>query len=620
MLKSVIKKLVFMQLLFFILPNAGFCQNNYPEELFNRGLILYRNGDYEQAKASFQKLSSIKENNPRETIALLLLAKSYLHLEEYENAIRAAGNLIEAHPASRYVAHAFYVRAGSYFNLGDFNSALENFAFTVEFSTSAELTRLAESAATTLVDNSISLKKIENLAQRYPWDKSRPILTIWRAHLKYENGDIGAANQLLEEFLAAKPPARYATIAEQLIKKEVPNAAPPVRIGIVQPVSGYFSEEAQDFLRGCAFALKRRPAGGAEIALVLKDTRGEIVETIHATFALMDADVALVISELEGQKAAITAALLKTSAIPVVIPVATDNNLTLISDDVFQFNNDIEKRGAALADYAMNTLKMRTFATLAPADENGNAITDAFANKVDQLGGKIVAQQWYYPGTTDFSGQLEAIRAAGFRSTYRDSLRTLGKDGSLTQVDSMYAKFDRYARRNSERNESLAKYTDLSLRSIDGFFVPAYEEDIPFIASQFALYNIKSGLLGGDAWNDPELLRQQQRYVNGLVYVAGFYLSETDLDYINFTRDFRMSTATSPGAMALYGYNVMNLIIAAIDAGNTTGKAIAEYMKNVDGFEGLGTRIYLNNERRVNSYVNILQFQDGLIQRMNESE
>ena len=116
----------------------------------------------------------------------------------------------------------------------------------------------------------------------------------------------------------------------------------------------------------------------------------------------------------------------------------------------------------------------------------------------------------------------------------------------------------------SDDHESLSEFTDIAVRSIDGFFLPIYEEDIPYIASQFALYNIKARLLGGDSWNAAELLRNQQRYVNGVVFFAGHFVDETELNYINFIRDFRIATSSSPGTMAIYGCNIIKLVLNGI--------------------------------------------------------
>lgn len=191
---------------------------------------------------------------------------------------------------------------------------------------------------------------------------------------------------------------------------------------------------------------------------------------------------------------------------------------------------------------------------------------------------------------------------------------------NMARIDSLYSRLDRNARRESDDNEGLVKFTDMAVKSIDGIFLPIYEEDLPYVASQFALYNIKASLLGGDNWSNADILRNQQRYVNGAVFFAGHFINKAELDYINFTRDFRIASSSSPGTMAIYGYNIMNLIIDGVNQGNSTAQKFASYLKNVHNFKGLGANISFQNNKRVNSAVNILQFQDGNIMRISPAE
>ncbi len=137
-----------------------------------------------------------------------------------------------------------------------------------------------------------------------------------------------------------------------------------------------------------------------------------------------------------------------------------------------------------------------------------------------------------------------------------------------------------------------------------------------YIVPQFALYNIHARPLGGEYWLNEEQLRNQRKYVNGAVFVAGNYPSEMDAKYRDFRNRFRHATATSPSAMALYGYNLMQLIIQDIEAGNINGADIAAYLEKVDTFAGIGGNISFSGHSRVNKSVNLLQFQDGNILKL----
>lgn len=616
MTSHIYRRIVWFFLVCAITPSL-FGQTNKIENLFNEGLILYKNNSIEQAHDNFVKLAAISNDNSRLTAAILMSAKTSFALQNYSETIECAGRLIDEYPQSSYKAYAFYLRAGAEYEKRSYASAIEDLAYAIEFAGNQELLRTAESAGTNLVAGYIRKSTIDNVYNAYAWKQALPMLSIWRAHLTAKSGRQANAKEMLNAFIATNPDNRYKIIAKKLAENVLPDEHETFRIGIIQPVSGYFADESHDFLKGLAFALAKHRPQSPEIQLLLKDTKGSIVESINAAWELVDENVDLVITGLEGQKSAAIAGIFQQAKIPVIIPVATDNNLTQLGDYVFQMNTDMETRGAGLAAYAMKDLQMKTFATLAPADDYGNALTDAFTNMIDSLGGTIVSQQWYYTGTTDFSRQLESLREAAFRYAYRDSLRAWGMNVNMARIDSLYSRLDRSTRRESDDNEGLVKFTDIAVRSIDGIFLPIYEEDIPYVASQFAVYNIKARLLGGDNWSNADVLRTQQRYVNGVVFFAGHFLSESDLDYINFTRDFRIASSSSPGTMAIYGYNIMNLIISGLTQGNATAQKLAAYLKNVHNFKGLGTNISFQNGKRVNSAVNILQFQDGNILRIN---
>ena len=587
---------------------------------FDQGLVHYRNSDFQQSRQIFADIAKQKENNPLITSAIIMSAKAALSLEQYDEAIDAARLLLDNYPESRYRAHAHYVRACANYQQRNYSAAVEDFTYAIEFAETNELVRLAESTATNIVVGYIGKSNLDQIYSSYSWKKAQPILTIWRAHFAGKYGEPEKAKQMLATFIASDPEARYKIIAKELSINELSTQSAPFRIGIIQPLSGYFAAESRDFLKGLAFSIQKHKGASSKIQLVLKETNGGIVETIKVAGELLNENVDLVITGLEGQKSAAAAGILQQARIPVIIPVSTDNNLAQLGDYVFQINSDLETRGSQIANYASKSLHMKNFATLSPADDYGSALTDAFTNTIDKMGGTIISQQWYYPGTSDFSRQLESIREAAFRYAYRDSIRAWGMDVNMARIDSIYARFDRRVRIDSEDNESLSKFTDIAARSIDGFFLPIYEEDIPYIASQFALYNIKARLLGGDSWNNADLLRNQQRYVNGVVLFAGHYVNEADLNYINFIRDFRIATASSPGTMAIYGYNIMNLILDGIDKGNATANEMTAYLKGVSNFKGLGTGISFQANNRVNSAVNILQFQDGNIFRVNTAE
>jgi len=588
------------------------------QALLNEGVINYKNGNFDQAKLKFMTLASAPKPNPRITISYLMLAKTYVRLGDYRDAENYAANLIRDYPNSRYRADAHFIVAISVYHFGDAKQAVKNFALAVEFAQSTDLANKCELYASRIVQQEISSSKLQQIYNSYPWDKAKPLFTLWLVRAYYADGEKDEGDALIADFLASRPQHRFASVARTLRDTPLDAFSTKVRIGIVLPTTGLYSSEANDMLRGMAYALKKRQKSIPKIELLLHDSHGTIPGAVRTTISLLNQDITLLIGELEGNESAAVAGLSAQTKTPLIVPVATENGIASIGSTIFQANNDLETRGNKLAEYAFQDLGLRTYAIFAPADNYGHALADAFSNRIDKLGGTIISQQWYYPGTQDFKHQFNAIREAGFRYAFRDSLIARGLKVTPGRIDSLFHAIDRATIRGTEEHEGLIKTNDIPINSIDGIFLPTYEEDLDYVAPQLALANINAQLLGGSYWQNGDILRKQRRYVNGAIFVSGNFVSETDYKYKNFVNDFRMITSASPTIMSVYGYNVMSLLIKAIDAGNAHADEIARYLENVKNFQGIGGKISLDQEKHVNSAVNFLKFEDGNIIRVQD--
>ncbi|NOY60578.1 MAG: ABC transporter substrate-binding protein [Calditrichaeota bacterium] len=603
----------------FIFPlSASRAESVETQALFNEGVINYKNGNFDQAKLKFMTLASAPKPNPRITISYLMLAKTYIRLGDYRDAENYAANIIRDYPTSRYRADAHFIVAVSEYHFGDAKEAVKNFALAVEFSQSTDFANKCELYASRIVQQEISSSKLQQVYNSYPWDRAKPLFTLLLVRAYYADGKKEEGDALISEFLASHPQHRFASVARRLRDTPLDAFSTKVRVGIVLPMTGLYSSEANNMLRGMAYALKKRQRSIPKIELLLHDSQGTMPGAIRTTISLLNQDITLLIGELEGNESAAVAGLSAQAKTPLIVPVATENGIASIGNTIFQANNDLETRGNKLAEYAFQNLGLRTFAIFAPADNYGHALADAFSNRVDELGGTIIAQQWYYPGTQDFKHQFNAIREAGFRYAFRDSLIAHGLKVTPGRIDSLFHAIDRATIRGTEEHEGLIKTNDIPINSIDGMFLPIYEEDLDFVAPQLALANINAQLLGGSYWQNDDVLRKQRRYVNGVVFVSGNYISETDYSYKIFVNDFRMVTSASPTIMSVYGYNVMSLLIKAIDAGNAHSDEIVKYLENVRDYQGIGEKITMGKNKHVNSAVNFLKFEDGNIIQLQD--
>ncbi|UCE06130.1 MAG: ABC transporter substrate-binding protein, partial [bacterium] len=214
-----------------------------------------------------------------------------------------------------------------------------------------------------------------------------------------------------------------------------------------------------------------------------------------------------------------------------------------------------------------------------------------FTSTVDQFGGKIIAQKWYYTDARDLKRQFNSIRNLGFNLVNKDSLI-------------------RYYSKEIDAFEE----EKVPVTSIDGIFSPCYTEEIQYIAPQFAFANIKARIFGGEYWYDFDKLRANQNYVEGIIFCSGYYFDETSPEFIKFRNDFRLVMKRTPEVMEIYGYDAMSVLVDAIAHRQTTREGIRDYLDNLENFQGLRGPITLKGNNRVNSEIRILTYNNGQIE------
>ena len=367
-------------------------------------------------------------------------------------------------------------------------------------------------------------------------------------------------------------------------------------MGIVLALTGFFSGEGQGVFRGIKFAHEEaKNNSGQPIQLVVRDSQGNMIKAIQATKDLLHQEnVRAIIGELESPITAGIGALAANESVPLIGPAATENQVASVGNSVYQLNSDLERKGEALAQYAYDKMGFRTFTTLAPADEYGQQMTDSFTSTIDRLGGRIVAQSWYYDIPEDLSRQFKSIREAAF--SY-DS----------TDVEQMIADAEEQGQDLDEK--------DIPVLSIDAIFLPIYPDHIKYVAPQFALSNIRTQIVGGEYWDDLDILKiaQIQPYVDGAIFVSDYFPDEDDKAFRSFRSEFRAKLKKTPERWEVFGYDAFRILNEAISKGAKTGHEINRRLNTISAYKGMKGDISFKGNHRVNHEVNFLQFLNSRI-------
>jgi len=586
---------------------------------FQEAIEFFRQGYYSRAQEVLEAIAADPNSNLA-SAAQVMLARTLYRQGRIREAAEALESFLRHSPRSRYSSYAHYLLAACRIREHDSFAGASHLLRSLSQADSALFRRALHGLA--VLSTQLSGSQWEQLQGEAP---DRPTLEALRLAVlegKLRQGRlsevIAEAEALQSEAKTERVRVRAAELAN--IARRAQQGA--LRVGAILPLTGPLQAEGRSLLRGVQLALKRHLPPGLRVELVVHDSESSMLRAVHAIQELIrDERIVAVIGELEGDKSVAIGAIAGMAQLPVLVPASNTTGLTSVAGTVFQLNMDLAHRGRLLAEFAVRELGCRSFATLAPADEYGMEMADAFSNRVDELGGIVVAQEWYYDSPEDLSNQFKRIRRLGLLYWLADSLARRSSGGSLptsAQVQAMFQALNDSIRIHAKPGEptNVVDEEDYPVRGVDAIFFPIHPDDIPYVSSQFARFNIRARPLGGAEWYSPELLQTNRRYLENLVFVTDWFFDEADSTYRRFRDEFRLETGTSPDRWAAYGYDSMSLILRALAEGAVTRQELCQVLQGTEKVPGIrGLTTFKGNDRS-NAEINLIQFAGGRLVRI----
>jgi ABC-type branched-subunit amino acid transport system substrate-binding protein len=573
------------------------------ETQFKQSVELFNAGRYEDALGVCDGLLQGEAKHQRVAAALYLRARSAYQLGRYETARAALEDLERGFPKSQYLQHGQALLGMIAFQKEEYLEAAVEFLLVVETGRNATLRTQAMEWLRVVLDDYLPLNDLRRLRKSYAGTKGTPYVVLALARDEIAAGNRETGEKLIDDFLRANPDSPLRAELEELRKTGGEPVGRAVRVGVVLPLSGIDADAGLGVYNGIKFAQLTSAThnGGPAIELVVRDSESSLLKTVKVTQQLLeDPSVLAIIGEVDNAATAAAAALANAKGVPFLAPVATENGIGALGENVFQLNADRERKSRALAEYAFRFLNARTFVTIAPQDDYGQQMTDAFSAAIDSLGGEIFAQKWYYGEPQDLGRSFKAIRAAAFRRAYKDSVRLkLFPPGTSSKIMD-------------------AEEANIPVTNLNAIFMPLHQEDIRLVAGQRAYFNLQSAIIGGEYWYLPDLEknRELQRYVDGAIFASDYFIDPENARYKQFRNDFRTRMGTTPEKWELFGYDAATLLFKTIQQGSRKRSQLREALAKIDNFIGIKGEISLNNPAQVNSKVNILQIRGAQIVKL----
>jgi ABC-type branched-subunit amino acid transport system substrate-binding protein len=547
-----------------------------------------------------------------------MLVKSQYKLGDYVSAIDQAKIFLSKFSNSHYRDDVLYTMGNAYYKLNRFQSATKLWISALDESNDPRLAGKIEVLVTGTVRDMLNDEDIKKLSTEIgTYADGRMLLDIAWAEKLYAEGSITKGNSILNAALTELPANKYSEQARQLLKSGGLQSSPDEKFALLLPLSGYNAEIGQAILEGAQMALLEfNKQFNLDLKIISRDYGQEIKNAILGYQELAGFEnILAVIGPIENDISAACAAVSKYEQLPLLSPTATANNLTDFSNYFFQLNAPINTTAEIIADYALDSLKLKRYATFAPIDDHFIKMVDKFKSTVETAGAEVVAEEWYYPGDQDFYKQFMNLKRRGLKLTFSDSIRQSLPLASPVVIDSLYMAYQRQEMENHE-NKKPAKVdsADIPVTSIDAVFIPIFKEDLQFIAPQIAYSNIQAQFLGNNDWYDSEGLKKNKNYINNIIFSASGYLNEESWDFRRFRNEFRTTFKKTPSIYAVLGYDVFRYLIQAYrpQQPQMTRQQFLVNLNNLKKYNG----IYRNfdiNKMHFNQYHQLLKYSFGQI-------
>jgi ABC-type branched-subunit amino acid transport system substrate-binding protein len=538
------------------------------KQIFDRNISLYTERKFENA---YKSISLIIERLPRNsylTAYQLMLAKTCYKLKKYQEAIEISSSFVKRFPQSSYCDDVLYNTGNCYFRLSRFETAIESWINAIEYSEDHKLINKLAKLVISVLISKIDKEGLHNLESKISSVDGRMLIQISYAECNIRKGDFVTASEILNKAIAKYASSQFISNAKSLLSVANGKRLNIIRFALLFPLSGMNEELANQIKEGVEYAVREyNNRNEIKIELVIRDYGEEIFDAIRITKELAeDKSILAALGPIENEISVACAPISEYESLPMINPTATRDNLTDLSEYIFQLNCPVSIQANKIARYAIDSLKITRYAIISPMDDSHFIrMVDKFLGTVKDNDGEIIAEEWYYSGEQDFNKYFMKIKRKGLKYAFKDSVLNVNPDLSAYQIDSLYNEFIQLNREEMLNTNTTVDSADIPVTSIGGFFIPIYKEDFKLIAPQIAYSNIQAQYFGNSDWYDMDLLNKNKKFINGIIFTSDGFIDENSWDYRKFRNDYRTKLNKTPTIYNLIGYDSMDFMLKALE-------------------------------------------------------
>jgi branched-chain amino acid transport system substrate-binding protein len=343
--------------------------------------------------------------------------------------------------------------------------------------------------------------------------------------------------------------------------------AQPIKIGEYASLTGKEAGFGQTSHRGVVMAVEEINAAGGVLGrplqLIHEDNQTKPGESATVVKKLISRDkVVALIGEVSSGRSLEAAPIAQAARVPMIAPAATNPRVTQTGNYIFRVCFIDPFQGTVMAKFATEDLKAKKVAILSSVSNAYSlGLAKFFKETFTASGGVIATEKNFSEGDKDFRAQLTAVKASG----------------------------------------------------ADAIFVPGYYTECALIVRQARDLGITVPFLGGDGWEDEQLLKIGGDALNGCYYSTHFSAENTDPIVAQFAEKYKARWAgDNPGAFAALGYDAVYVLADAIKrAGSTEGPKLRTALAETKDFPSVSGKTTIDKDRNASKAATIIAIDGG---------
>ncbi|WP_164007870.1 ABC transporter substrate-binding protein [Pyxidicoccus trucidator] len=334
--------------------------------------------------------------------------------------------------------------------------------------------------------------------------------------------------------------------------KAAPVDANTLLLGEVGSLTGSEATFGISARNGIELAINEANAAGGvkgkKLAVRLYDSQGRPEEGAQAVTRLITQDkVVVILGEAASSVSMAMAEKAQAAKVPMITPTSTSPEVTQKGDYIFRVCFIDPFQGLVMAKFARENLKLSKVAILR---DNKSAfsmgLADVFQQKFTEFGGKVIGDESYSKGDTDFRAQLTALKQL----------------------------------------------------KPEAVFVPGYYTDVGIIARQAREIGLKVPLLGGDGWDSDKLYELGGSALEGSYFSNHYSADNPDPVLQQFLKKYKETYGALPDSVGVLAYDAARVAIEAMKrAPDLSGPALRDAIAATKDFPGVSGRITLDANR-----------------------